>query len=807
MNNDKMHEISELAKRLLVEYYSNGVVDELLDLLDDDVVLLGAGRNQRARGKQDVGDFFKRSSKKILHFKLDNLELQNKELSDKLCLCEAVFDLITKVDAIKPVLMHQRCTFIFKRTDGRLMVEYIHNSTPYSALQGEEMCSNTLLTTLKDLFVAIYEADLYDDSFYMWKSRGVVMYTIDKRYGMRNKIVQIRDEYIHPEHKQLFWEKFNIDNVINEFENGTTRIFEELKFLLYNGEYRWVSCEVKLLEKSETTFRIMFYLRDIHENKQSDETDKNNMHWSAMLNEDANKVTLARCVDEERQKEANDAKFDFLAKMSHDLRTPMNAIIGMTAIAEECINDTYKVADCLGKIKSSSKYLLTMINDILDLSKIESGKVQVEKKLFSVREMLYAINEGFSLQVREKFQEFKLKVESDINQLYIGDSVRLRQVIENLLNNAYKYTDIGGEISLEVKRVPLENGQMALSFIVSDNGYGISPQFMEKLFDAFEQDSISNVRDGVGLGLAITKSIVRLMGGHITVRSKLGAGSVFTATIPFDEQVKRECELNKHMRVLIAGKCQEIKECCEKFGLEGSTAADYKEVAVKLKDSIKDKQQFDIVFINYDVFGSESHRIAEGVKKITNNNIYVLLVSDSGCFTDEYSYRKSGVDFFVIKPVDMIKLKLVLCQIENTSKVDKIKEIEKNANIFDGKRVLLVEDNEYNIDVAKCYLEMRGFCVETAKNGAIAVEMFKNSSANYYDVILMDIRMPVMNGYEATKNIRQLERPEAKSIPIYAMTADSFASDIENAFASGMNGHISKPIDFKLLLETLKKAF
>nr|WP_195269464.1 hybrid sensor histidine kinase/response regulator [Eubacterium sp. 1001713B170207_170306_E7] len=508
---------------------------------------------------------------------------------------------------------------------------------------------------------------------------------------------------------------------------------------------------------------------------------------------------------------ANLAKSQFLSNMSHDIRTPMNAITGMAKIATDHINESETVADCLRKITLSGRLLVNLINDILDMSKIESGKMTLSNSTGSLVEVMENVVSITQPTVLQKNQDFNIRVHNLKHEILNFDGLRLNQVLINLLGNALKFTPEGGRICLEVTEAPSEQeGYAHFVFQVSDNGIGMSPEFLTHLFDSFsrERDSRVDKIQGSGLGMAITKMIVTMMGGTINVESEPNQGSVFT--VDLDLQVAEDPEVLSlpPMKVLLADDdqdtCRSAAQFLRELGVSVDTAPDG-ETAVQMAAAAHAAgEDYRAIFLDWKMPGLDGVGAARAIRDQICEDIPILIVSAYDWFSIEAKAGEAGVTGFIQKP--FFKSTLYHCIQKYVLQVDE----ETSASAAEpfslsGRRILLAEDNEINSEIAATVLEDLGACVETAQNGQKAVEAFMRSEPGHYDLILMDIQMPVMDGYEATRAIRQLDRKDAREIPIFAVTADAFAEDIEAVKKAGMNSHLAKPLNVPAMLKEIQK--
>lgn len=509
---------------------------------------------------------------------------------------------------------------------------------------------------------------------------------------------------------------------------------------------------------------------------------------------------------------ANKSKSEFLSNMSHDIRTPMNAIVGMTDIARSNINDKEKVDMCLQKITRSSRHLLSLINDVLDMSKIESGKMTLSMVQISFRESIENIVSVIQPQIKSKHHNFDIYINNIISENVYCDNLRLNQVLINLLSNAVKYTPSGGEISLLLSQEESPKGTEYVRnhIIVKDNGIGMTQDFIKVIFDNFVREDKKRVskEEGTGLGMAITKHIIDVMGGTIDVKSVPDKGSEFHVVLDLK---KGDTDVNNMnldgLKVLVADDDEELCISVMQSLKEIGTEAEYVTDGMQAVEIIKNNpDKFDVILVDWRMPDMNGVEIAKKIREYTTSDIPVILISAYDLTEIEEEAKDAGINGFIPKPLFKSTLFFGIKQhIENESQLEIYNE---KSPEFNGERILLAEDNELNSEIAIDILTEAGLVVDWAENGQLCVEMFNNSETGYYSAVLMDIRMPVMNGYEATQNIRALERSDS-DIPIIAMTADAFAEDIAKAKECGMNGHIAKPIDvnalFYLLNRELKK--
>ena len=511
--------------------------------------------------------------------------------------------------------------------------------------------------------------------------------------------------------------------------------------------------------------------------------------------------------------EANKAKSEFLSNMSHDIRTPMNGIVGMTAIAVANIDDTARVKDCLTKITLSSKHLLGLINDVLDMSKIESGKLTLNIHQISLRETMESIVNIVQPQIKGKNQHFDIFIQRIQTENVFCDSVRLNQVLINLLSNAIKFTPEEGSIRvyLEQEASPAGENYVRCHFRVKDSGIGMTKEFQEKIFDKFAREQKEQVykTEGTGLGMAITKYIIDTMGGIVQLNSTPGKGSEFHIILDLERALTKEEDMVlPPWNVLVADNnedlCQSAVFSLKEIGINAEWALNGKMAIEMVKKRHQEDNDYQIVLLDWKMPDMDGLETMREIRKQVGDNIPILIISAYDWSDIEEEALKAGASGFISKPLFKSNLFLGLSSFMLKKDTEELQQKEKEQT-FTGKHILLAEDNDLNWEIAEDILSEAGFELERAENGQICVEKFKNSDIGYFDVILMDIRMPVMSGYDAAKEIRAMKERSDVNLPIIAMTADAFSEDIQHSLECGMNEHISKPIDVDRLIQILKK--
>ena len=512
-------------------------------------------------------------------------------------------------------------------------------------------------------------------------------------------------------------------------------------------------------------------------------------------------------------KEANRAKTVFLSNMSHEIRTPMNAIIGLDNLALRKENMDQDIREYLSKIGDSARHLLGLINDILDMSRIESGRLVIRNEEFSLRDVLDQINVLVMTQCNDKGLKYECTVTGGVADYYIGDNMKLKQVIINILSNAIKFTEAPGSVSLRVERTAVYDDKSTIKFVISDTGIGMDEAFIPKIFDTFSQEDSSrnNKYGSTGLGMAITKSIVDLMNGTITVESKKGEGTTFTVVVTFrnsEHDASDDVVINpRDIRVLIVDdeeiSAEHTRVMLEEVGIKADTCSDCESALHLLEVQQTKMEPYNLVLLDWKMPDKDGLEVAKEIRRQYDKNTMVIILTSYNWEEIMDDAKSIGVDNFLNKPLfasDVIKEFELLARRNNISL---LKEKEKAE--LDGRHILLAEDIFINAEIMKELLSSKGILIDHAENGREALELFDKSEPGYYDAILMDVRMPVMDGLEATKAIRGLERSDSKTVPIIAMTANAFDEDVQRSLQVGMNAHLSKPVDPERLYSTLEE--
>ena len=512
---------------------------------------------------------------------------------------------------------------------------------------------------------------------------------------------------------------------------------------------------------------------------------------------------------------ANRAKREFLFNMSHDIRTPMNAIIGFTSLAATHIDNREQVLDYLKKISTSSQHLLSLINDVLDMSRIESGKVKIEEKAVHLPDLVHDVRSIIQPNVAAKRLSLFIDTMDIEDEDIITDPLRLNQILLNILSNAIKFTPTGGMISIRIaQKNGAPKGCVCYEFRIKDNGIGMSEEFQKHIFEEFSREESSTVSgiQGTGLGMSITKNIVDLMGGTIALTSEPGKGTEFIVTLCFTRSGQKaepkQLPQLEGLRALVAdddtNTCLNVSTMLSKIGMRPEWTISGKEAVIRTKYAVEQGDEFSVYIIDWLIPDMNGIEIVRQIRKVIGNRCPIIILTAYDWADIEDEARAAGVTAFCEKPLFLSELRRVLAEPFRAEPASK--PAQPTAADLKGKKLLLVEDNELNREIALEILKEAGFVVDTAEDGAVAVRKIKQAAPGQYDLILMDIQMPNLDGYEATRQIRALPDAEKASIPIFAMTANAFEEDRQNALEAGMNGHIAKPLDVPHLLRVLADA-
>jgi len=659
----------------------------------------------------------------------------------------------------------------------------------------------SIINSLSSMFFATYYIDFERGTFKSVMQKAEVGSVLADEMSYMQGIRIYAENYVHPDDREEYLKRLNdrylrdvlsMDHPLSAFEYRMAPGKDDRR--------SWIRATVVLAETASdgTPKRALYVAQDVTESK---------------LKEEREQQALREACESANQ--ANAAKSEFMSRMSHDIRTPMNAIIGMTAIAGRYLDDRDHVADCLSKITVSSKHLLSLINEVLDMSKIESGKIELAEEEINLSDLIGNLVTMIRPSVQQKKQNLDVRIANIEHEHVIGDSLRLQQIFMNILSNAVKYTPEGGNIELEINEKPAHTYDYgSYEFIFRDNGIGMSREFQEKLFEPFSRAENSQVSkiEGTGLGMTIARNIARRMNGDITVKSEEGKGTQFVVTLSFRllNVVMPDTEKFVDLPVLVADDdetaCEATCLILENIGMKGEYVLGGKEAVERVWERHQAAQDYFAVILDWKMPDMDGVATAQAIREKVGPDVPIIILSAYDWSGVEEEARNAGVNGFISKPLFKSRLVYLFHQImekdsgQEQQKNDILKEVE-----LTGKRILLVEDNEINREIAEEILGQTGVTVESVENGREAVERFEKADENYYDMILMDIQMPIMNGYDATVAIRKLSRGDAARIPIIAMTANAFAEDIQRSKASGMNEHLTKPLDIEQLMKCLQK--
>lgn len=672
------------------------------------------------------------------------------------------------------------------------------NATEQSNREMSEQLA--IVEALSHDYTNVFAVNKEKDTAKIVKLEGYVTKGLKKDSVEEHPYAPILEQYIHdrvhPEDREYLTEALALDKVKEQLETNTE----------YTGSYRiqvdgenhhFQYTYVKVGEETpEQDGFILVGFRNIDE---------------MIRREHEQKEMLAEALAQAQY--ANNAKTTFLNNMSHDIRTPMNAIIGFTSLAVTHIDNKAQVQDYLGKIMTSSNHLLSLINDVLDMSRIESGKVKIEEKEVSLPDIMHDLKTIVQADVKAKQLEFYIDTLDVTNETIICDKLRLNQVLLNILSNAMKYTKPGGMVSVRIiQTAESQEDYASYEFRVKDTGIGMSPEFLKHVFEPFEREQTATVSgiQGTGLGLAITKNIVDMMNGTITVESEEGKGSEFIVKFRFkvaESHVETQrLEQLANLRALVVdddvNTCVSVSKMLSAIGMHPDWTTLGKEAIIRTEFALEQNESYSAYIIDWLMPDMNGIELVRRIRKVIGDETPIIILTAYDWADIEDEAREAGVTAFCSKPIFFSELRGVLA----APYMDKenSEETEEHELCFDGRKILLVEDNELNQEIAQAILENVGFVIDTADDGTVAVDMMKNKSAGTYDVVLMDVQMPIMNGYQATRAIRALDDPAKSGIPIIAMTANAFEEDRQEAIEAGMNGYVAKPINIDKLMETLK---
>ena len=649
------------------------------------------------------------------------------------------------------------------------------------------------------MYYAVYYVDLQEHRFYILRLTEII--TANMLKGLEDHTeawTTFVNNFVHVKFRKQLSEAFALENIYTTLtQNNKNSVEIELLRRFANDKYEWVRLEAQAIKNTEGTITgCVIAFRNIHTQKLAYERQQQALK-AALLSAE----------------KANTAKSAFLSNMSHDIRTPMNAIIGMTTIAQQYLYDPVRINSCLSKIELASNHLLELINDILDMSKIESGKLSLKESPLNLAELIHNLISLINPQLKEHQHELHVETYNISDEYLLGDTVRLNQIFTNILSNSIKFTPRGGKLKLEIKQLTLApTGYGHFRFVFSDNGIGMDQEFLPHLFTPFERSQTSNTDsiEGTGLGMAITKNIVDLMGGTIEVTSAAGSGTSFTVTLPLklaDKQPVPVSAIHSELQALVIDYDQtyasNILQQLQQLQITGQAVHSLKEANNKLAAAIKKSSDYTTAIIVYNP-QLDLEAMLNGLRQLSSTLKIALAItfSDLSQTIKDYSF-----DALLILPLFATNLAQVLNKMHqtNTTRTQHLLPSAANEPNCSGKRILLVEDNPLNMEIACELIGMTGAMIEEATDGAAALTKIAQAPENHYDLVFMDVQMPKLNGYDATKAIRKLSRKDVKSLPIVAMTANAFLDDIKKEREAGMNAHITKPFHLEELFAVISE--
>lgn len=612
--------------------------------------------------------------------------------------------------------------------------------------------------------------------------------------SLQESMEQYIQKWVHEDDRDLLRHAVSLDTLKQELAEGK----------IYYVNYR----------KCQGNETIYFQMKAVNAGNSTDRTGfvLGFRNVDAELRKEIEQNTLLEAALSQANR-ASKAKSVFLSNMSHDIRTPMNAIVGFTNLAITHIDHTEQVAEYLQKIKTSGNHLLSLINDILDMSHIESGKIHLDEKPCSLPDILHGLRNILQADIHAKQLELQFDTVDVWDEDIFCDQLRLNQVLLNLLSNAVKYTSAGGSVSMRITEKPgAPEGYANYEFCIKDNGIGMSEEFVEHIFEPFERERNSTISkiQGTGLGMAITKNIVDMMNGTISVQSEQGVGTEFTVSFTFrlNSNIKEPLVIPelRHCKALVVdddfNTCDSVSYMLGQLGMRAEWTLSGKEAVLRTHQAVMRNTDYSVYIIDWLLPDMNGVEVTRRIRKEINSSAPIIILTAYDWADIETEAKEAGVTAFCSKPLFLSELSSCLQSVMRPETKGQADSTENYAVHHTG-RILLAEDVEMNQEIAVAILENAGFTVDVADNGQIAADMVKQSEPGYYQAVLMDVQMPVMNGYEATQEIRNLKDSRLASIPIIAMTANAFTEDREAALKSGMNGHIAKPIDVQLLFETL----
>lgn len=697
---------------------------------------------------------------------------------------------------------------VFVRQGGTIMLNILSRDITEEKLKEEADSKekkerNYIINSMSSLFFAAYYMNLEKDTFKAVTQKEEVGSVLRASRNCTEAFQAYAERFVHPDYREEYLQKMNCENLRRVLSREHPVFAIEYRLAdNKNGIIRgngWIRATVVLSEeKNGKPFKALYVAQDVTESKEKEEKERRSLKEAY-----------------EAAMHANASKSEFLSKMSHDIRTPMNAIIGMTQIAAAHLDDADRVSDCLNKITISGNHLLALINEVLDMSKIESGKIDLSEDEFNLAELVQNVLTMIRPAAQARQHELIMHGMNVEHENVIGDMMRLQQVFMNILGNAVKYTPPGGKIEVEMsEKKSRAYGYGCYEFIFKDNGIGMSREYLKQIFEPFSRAEDSRVSkvEGTGLGMTIALNIIQMMNGDISIESREGEGSKFTVTVFLKQQNANTAEMKQFagLPVLVV---DDDKNSCEaacallgEMGMKGEWVRSGKEAIKRVCEAHEAGEDFFAVMLDWQMPDMDGIQTAQAISREIGKDVHIIMLSAYDWSKVEVQARQAGVDGFISKPLFKSRLTYLLKKLagEENKKEEAASGTYSDYD-FTGKRILLAEDNELNREIAEEIIKSTGVIVESAVDGRQALERFCEKEEWYYDLIFMDIQMPVMNGHQATKAIRKLERRDAKKIPIIAMTANAFTEDVIASRKAGMNEHITKPLNIEQLMECMER--
>ncbi len=676
-------------------------------------------------------------------------------------------------------------------TSEKLTEEYAHRESIEKA---------SIINSLSSMFFATYYIDLEHDLFRPVMQKAEVGSILGAERNYTQALHMYAQTFVSDDDREEYLKYVSYQKLLNSLSIEQPVVAFEYRMIPDGNNRRaWIRASIVLAETTSDgrPKRALYVAQDVTESKLKEEQEQQALREAC-----------------EAANYANAAKSDFMSRMSHDIRTPMNAIIGMTAIAGKYLEDKERVEDCLRKITVSSRHLLSLINEVLDMSKIESGKIDLAEEEVNLSDLIGNLVTMIRPSMQERKHNFDVHIAKVEHERVIGDTMRMQQIFMNILGNSAKYTNPGGNIEMEIHEKPSSmHGYGCYEFVFRDNGIGMSKEFLEKLFEPFSRAEDSRVSkiEGTGLGMTIARNIARRMNGDITVESEIGKGTKFVVTLilKLADAEAPDTEKLMDLPVLVVDDDKNASEMTclvlENIGMKGEYVLSGREAVHRVWERHRNSQDYFAGILDWKMPEMDGIETARAIREKVGSDVPIIILSAYDWSAVEEEARRAGVNGFISKPLFKSRLVYLFNQIVEKDKSKELSEAEAFAGVaLNGKRILLVEDNELNREIAEEIIGETGVTVEIAENGREALEKFEKAAENYYDMILMDIQMPVMNGYEASGAIRKLPRKDAAEIPIIAMTANAFTEDIQRSKNAGMNEHLTKPLDIGQLMKCLE---